>query len=260
MPSETPQEPSSAAAANATALSLVDVERVPAEPFSIGRLFARALPIFGRCFVPLTALTLGVHLPWIAANAASLNAPQSGPWHVVSTVLSLLAQPLAVAAAVAAVADAVAGRPMNVVASLLRVLRRAHIVVVAAFVQAILCTLGLVMCLVPGFIAMSMWWLAISAVVVENKGPIESLQRSAELTAGHRGAIGVLAFLQMLLGSFATVFLTTATWLPFAARTGLSSLATVILAALGAVVGTLAYVDLRAEKEPGFDLDDALGR
>ncbi len=43
--------------------------------------------------------------------------------------------------------------------------------------------------LVPGFILLIMWFVAIPVCVVEQRGSWASMQRSAELTKGHRWKI-----------------------------------------------------------------------
>ncbi len=45
--------------------------------------------------------------------------------------------------------------------------------------------LGFVLFFVPGVMLITRWWVALPACMIEQRGPLESLGRSAELTRGH---------------------------------------------------------------------------
>ncbi len=66
-------------------------------------------------------------------------------------------------------------------------------------------TAGMLLLVVPGFILLTMWWVAVPAAVVERTGVAESLRRSAALTSGYRwrifGMIMVLALLNGVVDS-----------------------------------------------------------
>ena len=58
--------------------------------------------------------------------------------------------------------------------------------------------LGMILLIVPGVILAVMWSVATGAVVVEGRGVMESLQRSRDLTRGHRWPIFGLAVILFL--------------------------------------------------------------
>lgn len=66
---------------------------------------------------------------------------------------------------------------------------------------AALCTvLGTALFIIPGLICMTMFYVAIPCCILENRGPSDSLNRSIELTRGHRWKILGVYFLTALGG------------------------------------------------------------
>jgi len=113
---------------------------------------------------------------------------------------------------------------------------------------------GLLLFIVPGFMLMARWFVAVPACVVEKLGPVASLTRSAALTKGYRWKIfgmflliwlaslivgGLIGLLVGVLGPFMTLlanFVWTAIW-----------------AAYFNSVWVMIYHDLRVAKE-GVDV------
>jgi hypothetical protein len=58
---------------------------------------------------------------------------------------------------------------------------------------------GFALLIVPGIILLLMWALTIPVAVLEDKGLRDSVNRSAELTKGHRGRVFVIYFLFLVL-------------------------------------------------------------
>lgn len=85
--------------------------------------------------------------------------------------------------------------------SLSRGLSRLFPLIVASFIINIGTAIGTLLLIVPGIILACMWSVTIPACVVENLGPLDSLQRSANLTDGYRWSI----FGLMLLYIFAVL-------------------------------------------------------
>jgi uncharacterized membrane protein len=112
---------------------------------------------------------------------------------------------------------------------------------------------------IPGIILALRWAVAVPACVVENKGPLQSMSRSAELTKGHRWKIFGL---WVLLTIAAIVILIIAGVLAglgvIVAPEGLgrvliagiiSLILTAIVTAYSYVLNSMIYHDLRIAKE-----------
>ena len=124
---------------------------------------------------------------------------------------------------------------------------------------AILSGLGFFLLIIPGVFAVLRWSVAIPARVIEDARGLSSMQRSAELTQGHRMDIlglfivmGLAVFLiECLLlvvfvhpvGSFLAVFASPVT------RIAIAPLITFVTAPIFMVVGASLYYQLRSVRE-----------
>jgi hypothetical protein len=263
-PHAPPVEPTSAAAPARSEAPQPTPQLENPEPFAFGTVVARAFALYGRNFLPLTALTLLLMLPWLVSNAASTTSAAAGqmtPATLVSLVLSMISVPLANAAAACAVAELVRGRPVRIGASLRAMWPHAIGVVAAAFLTSIGAAFAMIACIVPGLILMAMFYVTMPALLIERLNAIDACKRSMELTKGHRVAAFFLAIAPLVLNITVSASLTPALALPLTVSTGVTSLCGVLTGAFGAVLATIAYIDLRNQKEPGFKgqaLDDAL--
>jgi len=111
--------------------------------------------------------------------------------------------------------------------------------------------LGMILLIIPGLILSLMWIVASPAMMAEDKGIIDSLKRSAELTKGSKRWIVLLfvvyIILTMILGLFMLPF-------AFAGTTAIMLVGLVVNTLSGAIQGTgiaAVYVDLRIVKEGG---------
>lgn len=232
------------------------------EPFSVDTVIWRGLGLYARHFLPLTGLMLLMMAPWLLVNAASSVRPTPGEtsgltW--LSLAFSMIAVPLANAATVCGVAELVRGRPMRMRASMRAMLPSALTIVGAAIATSIGIALGSALCLVPGLILMGMWYVTMPALLIERLGTRDACKRSAELTKGHRFGALFLAVFPVAINIGAGLALTGV--VSPVVSTGITSLTGVFVGALGAVFTSIAYIDLRNEKEPGFKgkaLDAAL--
>jgi cold shock CspA family protein len=119
--------------------------------------------------------------------------------------------------------------------------------------------LGMILLIVPGIILAVMWSVATGAVVVEGRGVMESLQRSRDLTRGHRWPIFGLAVIlfvaSMIIGVLAGGigaasgggFMTGSPNLIVNMAT--TSLSNILSAVLGAAGAAALYYELRSVKE-----------
>lgn len=109
--------------------------------------------------------------------------------------------------------------------------------------------LGMLLLIIPGLILALMWIVASPVMMAEDKGIIDSLKRSAELTKGSKRWIVLLfvvyIIISMILGLLMVPF-------AFAGTVGVMVVGLIINTVTGALQGTgiaAVYVDLRLAKE-----------
>ncbi|AKF10355.1 hypothetical protein DB32_007504 [Sandaracinus amylolyticus] len=97
--------------------------------------------------------------------------------------------------------ESLVGRKASVGDAVRAVLGRIVPLVIASFLVAFVTGIGAMFCFAPGIIAWIWLSAALPACLVERLGPIQSMQRSIELTEGHRMTI-FLIFLVLFGGFF----------------------------------------------------------
>jgi hypothetical protein len=111
--------------------------------------------------------------------------------------------------------------------------------------------LGFVALIVPFFILMCMFYVAVPAAVVERPGITGALKRSAELTSGYKWSIFGIIFLLGVINKVSNKIIESI----FSGSGDVGAFALVTLAvaaflgALGSVASAVAYHDLRVAKE-----------
>jgi len=113
---------------------------------------------------------------------------------IMQFVLSYVAQ----AAMMFVTIEYMAGRHASIGDALTKALTKAPVVLLIAILMALVTGVGMVLCIVPGVILTCILFVSVPAAVAEDLGPIEALQRSSELTDGHRTTI-FLAWLAMMV-------------------------------------------------------------
>jgi hypothetical protein len=111
--------------------------------------------------------------------------------------------------------------------------------------------LGLVLLVIPGLILALMWIVSSPVMMAEDKGIIDSLKRSAELTKGSKRWILLLFVVYMVIASVLGLFMMP---FAFAGTVGVTIVGLIINTLTGAIQGTgiaAIYVDLRIVKEGG---------
>lgn len=111
--------------------------------------------------------------------------------------------------------------------------------------------LGLVLLVIPGLILALMWIVSSPVMMAEDKGIIDSLKRSAELTKGSKRWILLLFVVYMVIASVLGLFMMP---FAFAGTVGVTIIGLIINTLTGAIQGTgiaAVYVDLRIVKEGG---------
>ena len=208
--------------------------------------------LLGLALVAVTPVVLLVNGVW-GGTLADVEAQPSQGAQLASGLLNLfLVAPLVTATHVIVVQSLARGEAPTVGRTLRAALAAAPPLVIAAVLYAVGTIAGSLLFLVPGVWFAIRCFFAPHAVLVEGRGGVEALRRSAALvrgrwwrTFGWLLAGGVLAGLLALAVAFVLA-------IP-AALTGSGALlivATVVASALGyaytALVGTLLFFDLRA--------------
>jgi hypothetical protein len=180
---------------------------------------------------------------------------------VIVIAVALVSSALANATTVIIVSDNYLGREVTIGNAITQAFSRFGTVLLVALLQALAVGVGLVLFVIPGFLCVAWFFAAVTVVVVEGRGPIESLRRSRDLARGSVNHILGVYFLTGLVVGVASALinallaaLASATHLGPQAAAVLSNAATVLVSPFFAVVTTLLYFDLRIRKE-GLDLE-----
>jgi hypothetical protein len=170
------------------------------ERLSLGRVVRGTFASLGanaQVFLPLAFVLGGA--PTALASLGSFTAPATEPFSspigavgfVVSIVASLVLQGAIVSGVHAHLSGA---RPTG--RELLSLgLRRALPLFGLALLSGLAIGFGMLLLIVPGLILASIWSVAVPALIIENKGVGEALERSSHLTRGVRGQIILLMLL-----------------------------------------------------------------
>jgi hypothetical protein len=214
---------------------------------------------FRLCRAHYGALATATIVVFAPALILRLLLPPGGA--VFGALLQNLLAPVADGAAIAIVSGAYLGRSVDAGTGLRALGGHVGSLIVGSIGRGLLIILGMVLLLVPGFIALALTFAMPMAIVLEGMGAGESLGRSRELARGH--VLRILGTLFMAFGIFLVVILTLSFALGLVA--GAIGLGPRVAATIGemvfilpypllSVVGTLLYYDLRIRKE-GFDID-----
>jgi hypothetical protein len=148
------------------------------------------------------------------------------------------------------------GRPVSLVQSLRAVSNRLLVVVGLALGMGFAVGIGFLLFIVPGFVLLTMWFVATPACVVERLGVGASMARSSALTQGHRWKIFGMMMLVGAIEGIGGVAVKAA--LALTGNVGLIMAGMVIWSgawgAFNAVFAVSAYHDLRVAKE-GIDTE-----
>jgi MFS family permease len=224
--------------------------------FRVGRILNRTSSVLSRNFLPFFIVTAIANLPGplivkISTDRAVDAALQNVGIVMLALVLTVMLNGLCQAIVLYGAFQDMRGRRVNLVESLQVGLHRFFSVIVLLFVSYFVIGLAFLLLLVPGFVLLSMWFVATPICVVETLGPIRSLRRSSQLTKGHRWAIFGLILLVAVLGSIVVSIIDYG--LEAAAGPMLSLIGGAILngvwGAFNAIAVVVTYHDLRVAKE-----------
>ncbi len=247
-------------------------------PLSTGELLDRTFSIYRSHFGLFVGIFSLPYLIVLVFQCAGLvfqspvpqlsNILLTSLWAIAGWVLSIVSSAASQAATVVAVSNIHLERPASISDSFNAVKNQIFAVVGISLLVALVGGLACLALIVPGVILFVMWSLSIPAKVLENKGVLEAMSRSMELTKGGRGRIFVIGLLMIVLTLGITWLLQ---WpILLAAGVGLGGLHRVgiawqaaslvatfvsrsLVGALGTIALALVYYDQRVRKE-AFDL------
>ena len=175
----------------------------------------------------------------------SASYSSQGFGFVALMLLSILLQ----ATLIVATLNDLGGKPLSLADCFTKAVKKLLPLIGLGILMALGIGLGLVLLIVPGIILYLMWIVATPVMMAEDRGVIDSLGRSAELTSGSKRMIFVLLLiffvLAIVFGLF-VAFVGSISTLLLAIITLVSN--TITGAIQGAGVASI-YVDLRTAKE-----------
>jgi len=178
--------------------------------FQIGRVVTRTFAVIGENIVTFTLLTLLVTVPLMLATLSASqdtlsllqgNGPGAGGVATmgITWLLSIVGMYFLQAALVHGTVVSLNGRKASFGECLSTGLSNFFPLFLIALLEMLGLVMGFVLLVVPGFMLLMRWAVAVPARVVEHTGVVESFRRSAELTRGHRWSIFALAIVLLLL-------------------------------------------------------------
>lgn len=232
--------------------------------FDLGRVMERTFTVIGKNFATflLAALALaGIPSALVVMGQAGNPLPTSPTgWGLAlfGWVLSFVGTYVLQAAIVVGSVNSLNGRPVRLGNMLEVGLRNFLPLLGLAIVMGAAMGLGMILLLVPGIILAVLWCVAAPSLVAEKRGIFESLQRSRELTRGHRwpifGLIVIYFIVYMVIaGTVSGVSVATGGNLDGTGNLVVTLIATPLIAVAQALIGSSGvaaiYYELRTAKE-----------
>ncbi|MGO9486773.1 MAG: hypothetical protein ACLPX9_19735 [Rhodomicrobium sp.] len=226
--------------------------------FRVGTAVNRAIGVFLRNAVPFTLVFFVAWLPTglIFYRMSALPPNDQGPLLFAAAGLSALTQLIALAAIINATFQDMRGQPVRLGGSAARGLRQLFPLIGTLLLAALGVWLGILLLIVPGFMLVARWYVYAPVCAVERKGPLGSLERSAELTEGNRWKIFAVYLILSIAGmaSAALVGRALGAVLPQGAALLASGIWLGVWSAFKNVTNVVIYHDLRVAKE-GTDIE-----
>jgi fumarate reductase subunit D len=240
---------------------MTDTTAPTGREFRIGPIFTRSWSIYAANFLMFTLVAVVAGLPNQLGGdfESSAGVAQSIIAFIISVILYFVGQAVILYAAF----QAMRGRDVIIGDAIGRAFSRFLSLLGISILVGLGVAIGFMLLIVPGIILALRWAVAVPACVVENKGPLESMRRSAELTKGHRWKvfgiwvlIAIVAIIILIIvGVFAGLGAVVAQGLGRVLIAGVISLIlTAIVTAYSYVLNAMIYHDLRVAKE-GVDTE-----
>lgn len=207
-------------------------------PLNVGEILDRSFSLYRGHFGPLLGTSVALYLPLTLLGVMDGVATARGSGSGLGVLLQLVAVVLVVGGLTYQASRAYMGHPASVAESIRHGLTRFPALVAALALTVIGIVLGLFGMLIGALIVWVLLFAVVPTVVVERRGPIAALQRSAALAEGgwwRICAVMVVSLLIVLLPSFALQMLMAT------APTAGDPLFDGLMEALIAVLDTLTY-------------------
>ncbi len=234
----------------------------PITEFRIGSVLARSLGVLGNNLVPFGMVSIvflapQFVLPFVLVSLLGVTGSVAVvvAWYLSVALVWILTYFLLSAVLMYGTIGELRGNRASIGQSIRWVLGLLFPIIGVAIVATLGVFAGMLLFVVPGFILLAMWWVAVPAAVVERTGVVESLRRSARLTSGHRwrlfGIFILIGVAQSVLDILANLLFGDLEIL----GSVISSAIFVAVTAVYAVVGAVCYHDLRVLVD-GVDADE----
>ena len=227
-----------------------------------GNVFNRSFSVLTARFGPLYGSVVTVYVPFIGILFFVSTLQSSDRTTVLLDAFGwigfVLVAPLASAAVIRGVFLHLRGEEVRF-DDCWRGLGRLWLRILGVSILAGLATvIGFMLCVIPGLIVQAGLFVSIPALVIEDVGVADALDRSWKLTDGHRARIFFIALglwlLSVVVGGI-VLLVVAQLGLPSTAGELLSQVLQSFLTTLQAVVAGVVYFDLRELRE-GLTLDD----
>ena len=250
-------------------------------PLSIGEILDTSFDLYRSNFAVMFGMTLVPQIPvilfWLAAPLLVGNDIET--LQLTSLLImpySLLVLVLLMASLTDAAGRAYSGERPTIGGSLGRGVRKLIPLAVALLISGFLMFIGFLFLVVPGLILFAMWFCTSQAIVLEDRGPIDALGRSRQLSRGARMRILLAMIVAWVITALPAIALWAVAGVSSQGRnamlgvgdsaawvTGLIQACSTMLSAVTwpflMIVTTLLYFDRRARTEAP-DLEDAAAR
>jgi Membrane domain of glycerophosphoryl diester phosphodiesterase len=181
---------------------MTDIAAPTGREFRIGPIFTRSWSIYAANFLKFTLVAVVIALPnqIIRSNLTTVIwATQVGvaPTLVGSWIIALILEFIGQGVILYGAFQAVHGHPVVIGAAFRRWLSRFWAIIGISILVFLGLAIGFALLIIPGVIMALRWAVTLPVCMVEGKGPLASMRRSAELTKGHRWklfGIGVLIY------------------------------------------------------------------
>jgi uncharacterized membrane protein len=173
------------------------VSRPPSSGFRFGPIFTDAWSVYTANFLTFTAVAIVIGLPNLIE--ADPQTPTGVALLTLAGIAGLILEFIGLAVILYGAFQVMRGRDIALRAVIRGALSRTLPIIALAFLLGIALFLGLMLFVVPAIIMAVRWVVALPVCVVEGLGPFASMQRSANLTRGHRWKIFGLLVVAVLL-------------------------------------------------------------
>jgi hypothetical protein len=235
--------------------------RIPLRERSFGELIGLCFSVAAGHFGLLFLLAVLLNLPGaVFGSVKGEVSSEPGPLVVVMTLLTflvvLLTAPLLQAASIRVVAGSFTGEPTPLGDCLRLAVRKMWTLLGYGMVTGVITSLGYLLCIAPGVIFMTWYYLGATALVIEDLGVGRAMARSKAISAGRRWEILGYALVTGFLFQGLSVALNAGLGLVLDPRlapwVGLPF--TSVLSMPLSVAPVVYYFNLRVARE-GFDLE-----